>query len=91
MRTTCVLRSALALVVALVASGCSGPGPSASSAGPGLTDVRLAYLPGPVSLPFEVAVRDGIFERNGLHVVPTEGQDLTVFTTALSQGRYEIA
>ena len=89
MRTTAsVLRSALALLVALVASACSGAGQPVSS---GPTEVRLAYLPGPVSLPFEVAVRNGIFERNGLHVVPTEGQDLTVITTALSQGRYEIA
>ena len=44
-----------------------------------------------MSLPFEVAERNGIFARNGLHVVPTEGKDLTVFTTAIAQGRYEVA
>ncbi len=91
-KTMCVLRSALAvLLVALVAPGCSGADPSTAPTGPGLTEVRLAYLPGPVSLPFDLAVRNGIFERNGLRVVPTEGLDLTVFTTAVSQGRYEIA
>jgi len=91
-KTMCVLRSALTvLLVALVTPGCSGADPSTAPTGPGLTEVRLAYLPGPVSLPFEVAVRNGIFERNGLRVVPTEGLDLTVFTTAVSQGRYEIA
>jgi len=91
-KTMSVVRSALAvLLVTLVAPGCSGPDPSTAPTGPGLTEVRLAYLPGPVSLPFEVAVRNGIFERNGLRVVPTEGLDLTVFTTAVSQGRYEIA
>jgi NitT/TauT family transport system substrate-binding protein len=90
-RTTCILRSALALLVALVASGCAAAGPPASPPGSGPTEVRLAYQPGPASLPFEVAMRNGIFERNGLHVVPTEGLDLTVFTTAVSQGRYEIA
>jgi len=84
-KTMCVLRSALAvLLVALVALGCSGAYPSTAPTGPGLTEVRLGYLPGPVSLPFEVAVRNGIFERNGLRVVPTEGLDLTVFTTAVA-------
>lgn len=88
------LRRRLLVGMTVVAAGvlpvaACGQAPSTSVAGP--VEVRLAYQPGPASLPMEVAERTGILARNGLHLVRTEGNDLTVFTTAVAQGQYEVA
>ena len=72
----------------LPVAACGQPPPTPPA---GLVEVRLAYQPGPASLPMEVAERTGIFARNGLHLVRTEGNDLTVLTTAMAQGQYEVA
>lgn len=86
------LRSlALALAAALPLVGCGGAAPQGPTTASGLAEIRLAYQPGPASLPVEVADRTGIFARNGLRVVRTESNDATVVTTALAQNQYEIA
>jgi len=79
-------RFTVVLLLGLLVAACAGPIPQ-----PGTGEVRVAYQPGPASLPVQFAARSGIFERNGLHVVLTEGNDITVFTTAVAQRRYEIA
>jgi ABC-type nitrate/sulfonate/bicarbonate transport system substrate-binding protein len=42
-------------------------------------------------LPVHAALTRGIFERHGLDVVVTEGQDLPLFMAAQVKGRYDIA
>ena len=49
------------------------------------SDVR-----GGSTLPVHAAIRKGIFERNGLRIELTEGQDLPVFMAALAKGQYDI-
>jgi NitT/TauT family transport system substrate-binding protein len=56
-----------------------------------LTELRIAISPLSSTLPVHIAEATGIFERNGLRVTRTEGQDLPVFAVALTQGRYDIA
>jgi ABC-type nitrate/sulfonate/bicarbonate transport system substrate-binding protein len=75
------------LLLGLFVAACSGAGPTSA---PGPAEVRVAYQPGPAALPVQLAARNGIFERNGLRVDLTEGNDATVFTTAVAQRRYEI-
>ena len=81
------LVSVLACMLVVVA-GC---GENASTpAGPSLTPVRVAMFPAGNTLPVHAAFTKGIFERNGLRVEITEGQDLPVFMAALSKGQYDI-
>src|SRR5512139_4113646 len=75
--------------VALLMSGCAQSPDGAG--GPQLERVRVAMFPAGNTLPVQVAVADGIFERNGLHVEITEGTDLPVFMAALANGQYDIA
>lgn len=77
----------LAAVVLLVA-GCGQD--TAPRAGSGQTTLRVAMFPAGNTLPVQVAVTDGIFERNGLHVELTEGTDLPVFMAALAKGQYDV-
>jgi ABC-type nitrate/sulfonate/bicarbonate transport system substrate-binding protein len=52
--------------------------------------LRVAMFPAGNSLPVHVAITDGIFERNGLHVELTEGTDLPVFLAALVKNQYDV-
>ncbi len=81
------LVSVLACMLVVVA-GC---GENASTpAGPSLTPVRVAMFPAGNTLPVHAAFTNGIFERNGLRVEITEGQDLPVFMAALAKGQYDV-
>jgi NitT/TauT family transport system substrate-binding protein len=57
----------------------------------GLTPVRVGIFSSGSTLPVHAAVVKKIFERNGLAVELTEGQDLPVFMAALAKGQYDIA
>ena len=48
-------------------------------------------FPAGATLPVHAALTEGIFERNGLRIELTEGQDLPVFMAALAKGQYDIA
>lgn len=50
----------------------------------------MAMFPAGNTLPVHAAIANGIFERNGLRIELTEGQDLPVFMAALSKGQYDI-
>ena len=80
--------------VALLLGACGAQSRDAPSAEPTsaatVTDVRVALAPTGNTLPVEMAEQQGIFERHGLQVAVTEGQDLSVSLTALDKGQYEI-
>lgn len=74
--------------VAIAATGCSD-----SSAPPTTSEVqtlRVGMFAAGSTLPVHVAAEKGIFERHGLHVEITDGQDLPLFMAALSKGQYDI-
>ena len=48
------------------------------------------FPPG-ATLPVHAAITKRLFERNGLRIELTEGQDLPVFMAALAKGQYDIA
>lgn len=48
-------------------------------------------LPLGSTLPVHAAISKGIFERNGLRVELTEGQDPALFTAGLAKGQYDLA
>ncbi len=94
MRLRRVVRSLGALTaVTLLAllSGCGADGDRAAPSNPQLKHLRVALFPAGNTLPVHAAVTRGIFERNGLMVDVTEGQDLPLFMAAQSQGQYDIA
>ncbi|GAA2856240.1 hypothetical protein GCM10010472_12000 [Pseudonocardia halophobica] len=72
----------------MLLAGCGAP--SAPAAAGQVTELRVALAPLASTLPAHVAAAEGIFERNGLRVTITEGNDLPGFTAALDQGRYDI-
>ena len=74
--------------VALAATGCAGE--SAAPSSPGVVQLRVAMFGGGSTLPVHAALQKGIFERNGLQIELTEGQDLPVFMAALAKGQYDI-
>ena len=76
------------ICVAMAAAGCSDSSvpPTTSEA----HTVRVGMFPAGSTLPVHVAVEKGIFERHGLHVEITDGQDLPLFMAALSKGQYDI-
>jgi NitT/TauT family transport system substrate-binding protein len=76
------------VAVTLLVTGCGGHGEVATE--PDLTHLRLAMVAAGNTLPVHVALTDGIFERNGLRVELTEGQDLPVFMAALAKDQYDI-
>ena len=94
MRLRRVVRSlgvlAAVAVLALVA-GCGDDGDRDAPANPQLTHLHVALFPAGNTLPVHAAATRGIFERNGLQVDLTEGQDLPLFMAAQSKGQYDIA
>jgi NitT/TauT family transport system substrate-binding protein len=74
--------------VLLVLTGCGDE--TSTPAGPSVTRVRVAMFPAGNTLPVHAAITNRIFERNGLRIELTEGQDLPVFMAALSKGQYDI-
>jgi len=94
MRLRRVVRSlgvlAAVAVLALVA-GCGDDGDRDAPANPQLTHLHVALFPASNTLPVHAAATRGIFERNGLQVDLTEGQDLPLFMAAQSKGQYDIA
>ena len=74
------------LTLALLA-GCGSPAPPPP---PGTTDLRVALSPLASVVPAHVAASSGIFDRHGLRVTLTEGNDLNGFAAALDQGQYDI-
>ena len=87
-------RCAMVAAVALLLGACGVQSRDAPSAEPTsaatVTDVRVALAPTGNTLPVELAEQQGIFERHGLQVAVSEGQDLSVSLTALDKGQYEI-
>jgi len=75
--------------IVLLLSGCGTNGEQAPPLG--LTRVRVAMFSAGSTLPVHAAVVEHIFERNGLAVELTEGQDLPVFMAALTKDQYDIA
>ena len=78
----------LAACLALVVAGCGAD--TAEPTEQGVTSVRVALFRGGSTLPVQAALKKGIFERNGLRVEVTEGQDLPIFMAALAKGQYDI-
>lgn len=79
------------LLAAAVVGGCADPAENANPAGSKLTEIRVAMLPLGSTLPVHAAMSKGIFERNGLRVELTEGQDPALFTAGLAKGQYDFA
>ena len=80
---------AVLLSAALVVVGCGED--SAAPSGQNLTALRVAMFPAGATLPVHAAITKRLFERNGLRIELTEGQDLPVFMAALAKGQYDIA
>jgi len=80
---------AVLLSAALVVVGCGED--SAAPSGQNLTALRVAMFPAGATLPVHAAITKRFFERNGLRIELTEGQDLPVFMAALAKGQYDIA
>jgi NitT/TauT family transport system substrate-binding protein len=80
---------AVLLPAALVVVGCGED--SAAPSGQNLTALRVAMFPAGATLPVHAAITKRLFERNGLRIELTEGQDLPVFMAALAKGQYDIA
>ena len=89
MRLRALRLLAVLLSTVLVAVGCGED--SASPGGQNLTPIRVAMFPAGATLPVHAALTEGIFERHGLRIELTEGQDLPVFMAALAKGQYDIA
>ncbi|MDV6296170.1 ABC transporter substrate-binding protein [Rhodococcus aetherivorans] len=85
-----VWRPAVLLVVALLVAGCGAETESVSPDRSSVTEVRVAILPTGNVLPMHLADTQGIFERNGLRITRTEGQDASAFLAGLNQGQYDI-
>jgi NitT/TauT family transport system substrate-binding protein len=89
MRRRAVRLLAVLLSAALVVVGCGED--SAAPSGQSLTALRVAMFPAGATLPVHAAITKRLFERNGLRIELTEGQDLPVFMAALAKGQYDIA
>ena len=89
MRLRALRLLAVLLSTALVAVGCGED--AAAPGGQNLTPIRVAMFPAGATLPVHAALTEGIFERHGLRIELTEGQDLPVFMAALAKGQYDIA
>ncbi|MFC5950511.1 ABC transporter substrate-binding protein [Pseudonocardia lutea] len=76
------------LVALLLLAACGAPSTPATTHQ--ATELRVALSPTGGALPAHVAATRGIFERNGLRVTITEGNDLPGFTAAMDQGLYDI-
>jgi NitT/TauT family transport system substrate-binding protein len=84
-----VLRIASAvLLVAVLASGCSGSGAGSSGTAGRIT---VAVVPGIDNAPLSVAVHDGLFPRHGLNVTVKDYQSLDAESQALTSGQAQIA
>ncbi|WP_163723957.1 ABC transporter substrate-binding protein [Mycolicibacterium psychrotolerans] len=81
----------VAISMLITTAGCANDGHIADSNGSQLSPLRVALFPAGNTLPVEAAVTRGIFERHGLNVTVTEGQDLPLFMAAQSKGQYDIA
>ena len=73
----------------MLVSGCTAD--DAATTQPGQRLVRVAMFSAGSTLPVHVAMQQKMFERHGLTVELTEGQDLPVFMAALAKGQYDIA
>jgi NitT/TauT family transport system substrate-binding protein len=84
-----VLRIAPAVLsVAVLVSGCHGPGAAASgTSGP----ITVAVVPGIDNAPLRVAVQDGLFRQHGLNVTVKDYQSLDAESQALTSGQAQIA
>jgi NitT/TauT family transport system substrate-binding protein len=84
-----VLRMPLAaLSVAVLASGCHGPGAGASGTSMPIT---VAVVPGIDNAPLSSAVQDGLFRQHGLNVAVKDYQSLDAEFQALTSGQAQIA
>lgn len=84
-----VLRIAsVVLSVAVLASGCNGPGSGASGTGGPIT---VAVVPGIDNAPLRVAIQDGLFRQQGLNVTVKEYRSLDAEFQALTSGQAQIA
>jgi NitT/TauT family transport system substrate-binding protein len=84
-----VLRIAPAVLsVAVLVSGCHGPGAAASGTGGPIT---VAVVPGIDNAPLRVAVQDGLFRQHGLNVTVKDYQSLDAEFQALTSGQAQIA
>lgn len=81
----------IAISLLITTAGCAHDGDIADSNGSQLIPLRVALFPAGNTLPVEAAMTRGIFERHGLNVTITEGQDLPLFMAAQSRGQYDIA
>lgn len=72
----------------LVLGGCVDDAPQRADSG--LSRIRVALFPVGSTLPAHVALTRGMFERHGLQIELTEGQDLPAFMAALAKEQYDI-
>lgn len=79
--------AALVVVLMTAVTACARSDPDAG----GGTPLRVAMFASGSALPVHVALTRDIFDKHGLDVEITEGQDLPVFTAALANGQYDIA
>jgi NitT/TauT family transport system substrate-binding protein len=77
------------LLVAALASGCSGPGRAVALGNGGR--ITVAVVPGIDTAPLLVAVKDGLFREQGLTVTVSDYQSLGAEFQALSSGQAQIA
>lgn len=80
-----------AITVVVVLAGCTDDQTGGAGDAPRKTTLRVGLFPAANTLPVHAALTRGIFERHGLDVVLTEGQDLPLFMAAQAKGQYDIA
>ncbi len=79
-------RLAGVLMCLLLSTACAAAPPHTAP-----TTIRVALYPSAATLPVRAAMTSGVFERNGLRIDVTEGQDLPLFMASLAKGQYDIA
>lgn len=73
------------LAVAAAAAACGSSSSGSGGGKDGLYTVRATVTPGVGSLPFEVAIKEGFFKKNGLAIKVTEGADFTSYLGSLDR------
>ncbi len=79
------------LSLVLAASGCHVPGTSSSSALPPGQNLTVAVVPGIESVPLMVALKDGLFARQGIGVTVEDFPSVGDAYDALVHGRADVA
>lgn len=79
------LTAALSLCLAVVLAACGDDSEGVAEDASGNKTLRVTVTPGSGSLPYQVAVKKGFFEDEGIKVKTTEGFDYTSYVAAIDR------